>query len=74
MTASGRGAAILPCLLARHGAAPGLVARPLVAPVVQRDIYVVTKRGRTLSPASAAFVEVLAQAHREGAQAQAAAA
>jgi DNA-binding transcriptional LysR family regulator len=33
--------------------------RPLVAPRVDRSIYVVTRRGRTLSPASKRFVDLL---------------
>lgn len=59
MAASGLGASVLPAKLAAQSPHANLVARPLVAPRVDRSIYVVTKRGRTLSPASRAFVATL---------------
>jgi len=59
MTASGLGVSIWPAALVRHLIDPRLVLRPLTAPVVERPIYVVLKRGRSLSPASQAFVDLL---------------
>jgi DNA-binding transcriptional LysR family regulator len=38
-----------------------LVARPLVAPKVSRTISIVTKRGRSLSPACRTFTDMLAR-------------
>lgn len=59
MTVSGLGASIMPSAFATHGAAPDLVIKTLVAPRVSRDISVVTKRGRSLSAAGQAFVDVM---------------
>lgn len=59
MVASGLGPAIMPSAYAAHAADPRLVIKPLGEPVVRRDIYIVTRRGRQLSPAGEAFVEVL---------------
>lgn len=42
----------------------GLVARPLVAPVVHRHLSVFTKRGQALSPAAESFREFLGPALR----------
>jgi DNA-binding transcriptional LysR family regulator len=58
MTASGVGVALMPSAYAR--ARPGqLAVRKLVSPAVARDISLVTRRGRSLSPAAEAFVAVL---------------
>jgi DNA-binding transcriptional LysR family regulator len=59
MTSSGLGVSIWPAALVRHLIGEGLVQRPLVSPVVERPIYVVLKRGRSLSPASQTFVDLL---------------
>lgn len=59
MTASGLGVSIWPAALVRHLIDAELLVRPLVAPVVERPIYIVLKRGRSLSPASQTFVELL---------------
>lgn len=59
MTASGLGVSIWPAALVRHLIDAQLLVRPLVAPVVERPIYIVLKRGRSLSPASQTFVELL---------------
>lgn len=64
MTSSGLGASILPTRLARYAKEDNLVIRPLVAPRIERGIYVVTKRGRTLSPASQRFVQMLVACNR----------
>ena len=59
MVASGLGVAIFPAALAESPLHPTLAVRPLVAPKVTRSISLVTKAGRSLSPASATFVDVL---------------
>jgi DNA-binding transcriptional LysR family regulator len=59
MTACGLGVSIWPAALVRHLSGAQVVLRPLVAPVVDRPIYVVLKRGRSLSPASQTFVDLL---------------
>ena len=59
MVACGLGAAVMPSAYARGSGHGGLVVRKLHQPVVSRDISLVTKRGRSLSPAAQAFVEVL---------------
>jgi DNA-binding transcriptional LysR family regulator len=59
MTASGLGVSIWPAALVRQLIEPHLVMRPLTAPIVERPIYIVLKRGRSLSPASQTFVELL---------------
>jgi DNA-binding transcriptional LysR family regulator len=64
MTASGMGASIMPSAFARAAGHPGLVIRQIVAPRVSRDISVVSKRGRSLSAASAQFIAILRQALR----------
>jgi DNA-binding transcriptional LysR family regulator len=43
----------------------GLVARPIVAPVVHRHLSVFTKRGQALSPAAASFRDFLGPALRD---------
>jgi len=60
MTVSGIGLGILPALIARSTPIPGLATVPLTDPVVTRPAGVVTPRTRKLSPAAAAFVEMLA--------------
>jgi DNA-binding transcriptional LysR family regulator len=59
MAASGLGVSVLPASILAHANHPNLVARRLVRPTVARDIAVVTKRGRSLSPAAAAFAGLL---------------
>lgn len=58
MVECGMGAAIMPSAYAREPARHGLVVRKLAGPVVSRDISIVTKRGRSLSPAAQALVAV----------------
>ncbi|RZJ01678.1 MAG: LysR family transcriptional regulator, partial [Rubrivivax sp.] len=43
----------------RYSRDPALVTRPLSAPRVSRDIYVLVKDGRSLSPAAQHLVRVL---------------
>ena len=64
MVGSGLGVAILPTALARQHNHKDLVVRPLVDPVVSRTMAVVTKKGRSLSPACALFVEMLIETVR----------
>lgn len=64
MAAAGMGAAIMPSAYAREPQRHGLVVRKLTAPVVSREISVVRKRGRSLSPAAQAFVGALEAAWR----------
>jgi DNA-binding transcriptional LysR family regulator len=59
MTGSGLGASIMPSAFATHPGYGALVVKPLSAPRVSRDIAVVTRRGRSLSPAGASFIEVM---------------
>jgi DNA-binding transcriptional LysR family regulator len=59
MTASGMGASVMPSAYARSFPHGGLVVRKLAEPVVSRDIFLVVKKGRSLPPACARFVEVL---------------
>lgn len=59
MAASGLGVAILPSSLAAHSHYENLTSRPLVAPRAERPVYVVTKKGRSLSAACERFIEVL---------------
>lgn len=59
MAQSGLGAAIMPSAYAREPERKELVVRKLAQPVVSRDISIVTKRGRSLSPAAEALVAAL---------------
>ena len=61
MVAAGLGVAALPELAAGVAHPKGLVQRRLVEPDLRRPIGLVTRRGRSLSPASAAMVEILHQ-------------
>ena len=63
MTASGLGASIMPSAFARHGP-PGLVVRALSGPRVSRDIFIVTRRGRSLPPACERFIALMRAALR----------
>lgn len=66
MTASGLGPSLMPSGYAREPALRGLVVRKLHEPVVSRNVSIVTKRGRSLSPAAQAFAACLRQAMRGG--------
>lgn len=61
MVASGMGVAIMPTAYVRQSAYQNLVVQVLHEPHVPRDVYIVTKRGRHLSPACEAFLQVLRQ-------------
>ena len=62
MTASGMAPSIMPSAYAtysQYAYTRELVVRPLGQPKVSRDIFVVTKKGRSLSSACESFLEVL---------------
>lgn len=59
MVACGMAAAIMPSAYARQSAYGELVIKTLYEPRLPRDVYLVTKRGRHLSPACEAFVRTL---------------
>ncbi|WP_240936517.1 LysR family transcriptional regulator [Hydrogenophaga crocea] len=57
MARAGLAAAIMPAAYARTAPAGALAVRPLSAPRVSRDICIVTRRGRGLTPPALALVE-----------------
>ena len=59
MTSCGMGPSLMPAAYVRYSRDPDLVTRPLTAPRVSRDIYVLVKDGRSLSPAAQHLVDVL---------------
>jgi DNA-binding transcriptional LysR family regulator len=59
MTSCGLGPSIMPSAYSREPAYRDLVVKKLTQPVVTRDISVVSKRGRSLSPACESFLAVL---------------
>lgn len=59
MTDAGLGASIMPSAYVRYAGDAQLRVLKLHGPVVSRDISLVTKRGRSLSPAGQALVDVL---------------
>jgi DNA-binding transcriptional LysR family regulator len=59
MTACGLGASIMPSAYALHSPHEKLVVKKLLGPAVSRDIFIVTKRGVSLSPACQAFITAL---------------
>jgi len=61
MVSSGLGVSIVPAALVASSHFDNLVARPLVAPKVSRAISIVTRRGRSLSPACRTFTDMLAR-------------
>jgi DNA-binding transcriptional LysR family regulator len=61
MVAEGLGIAILSPYLISSLYYPALITRPLVDPVVTREISVITKPGRTISFASESFIDVMRQ-------------
>ena len=56
---AGMAAAIMPSAFATRSGDASLVVKPLAAPRVSRDIFVVTRRGRSIPPAGRALIEVL---------------
>jgi DNA-binding transcriptional LysR family regulator len=61
MVSSGLGVSIVPSALVVSAHFDNLVARPLVSPRVSRAISIVTRRGRSLSPACQSFTDMLAR-------------
>lgn len=59
LVAAGLGVAALPELAANVGTDQGMVRRALTEPNIRRPIGLVTRRGRSLSPAASAMVEFL---------------
>jgi DNA-binding transcriptional LysR family regulator len=59
MVSSGLGVSIVPSAFVAASQVENLVARPLVMPKVSRAISIVTKRGRSLSPACQSFTDML---------------
>ena len=59
MVECGFGVAALPEIAAGAVAQNGIVQRPLIGPVAERSIGLVTSRSRSLSPAAMALVQVL---------------
>ena len=59
MVSSGLGVSILPSALLVQPHFGNLVARPLANPTVSRAISLVTRRGRSLSPAGESFTQML---------------
>ncbi len=59
LVAAGLGITALPRLTLPLTAAPGLVWRPLVQPTIRRHLGVVTRAGRSLSPAAEVFCRLL---------------
>lgn len=57
MTLHGLGISILPSYLVSSMQFPQLVTVKLLDPVVPRELFLITKRGRSLSPAASAFVQ-----------------
>lgn len=64
MTSCGMGPSLMPAAYVRYSRDPDLLTRPLTGPRVSRDIYVLIKERRSLSPAAQQFVQVL-HAHME---------
>ena len=58
MTAQGLGLAILPDTMLPSDQFPMLMAKPLTRPVITRQVSLLQRSGRTLSPAAAAFVAI----------------
>lgn len=58
LVAAGLGIAVLPSI-ARAACPPKLAMRPLIAPEIGRDIQIIRRAGRSLSPAGASFVATL---------------
>lgn len=61
MVSCGLGLSILPSALFVDANFDNLVARPLIRPKVSRAISIVTRRGRSLSPACRSFADMLVQ-------------
>lgn len=61
LVAAGLGVTMVPTYGGPLARAWGLVLRPLVAPVFERDVQIYSAPGRSLTPAAQAFCEVMVQ-------------
>lgn len=59
LVAAGVGCSILPSSSCGENDRPGIIRIPLVDPVVKRKVVLIQRKGGTLSPAAAAFCDVL---------------
>jgi len=66
MTSCGLGPSVMPATYARNCRIQGLAVKPLVYPKISRDIYVLVRTGRSLSPPAEKFVEVLKESVEKG--------
>lgn len=62
LVAAGLGVALLPELALRNAPYKGIVARPLMSPVVSRAMGLITLKGRILKPAAATLAQALREA------------
>ena len=67
---AGFGIAVMPAMTLFHFRRPGLVIRPIAGRALTRSLYLITRRGRSLSPASAALAEQVIAWRDEIAQAE----
>ena len=58
MSAQGLGLAILPAIMLPADQFPELIAKPLTRPTIERQVSLLQRAGRTLSPAASAFVTI----------------
>ncbi len=65
LVAAGVGCSILPSSSCGENDRPGVVRVPLIDPVVKRKVVLIQRKGATLSPAAAAFCDVLRKASVE---------
>ena len=61
LVAAGVGTAILPFSTIQEGTYPGVRRIPLIGPVVRRTVILIRRKGVTLSPATQAFYDLLAE-------------
>jgi DNA-binding transcriptional LysR family regulator len=59
LVAAGVGCSILPSSSCGENDRPGVIRIPLIEPIVKRKVVLIQRKGATLSPAAAAFCDVL---------------
>ncbi|HEX7730199.1 MAG TPA: LysR family transcriptional regulator [Terracidiphilus sp.] len=62
MTKAGLGIAVLPEVVATMGDSSGLRAVPIVRPVLTREIFILQRKGRSLSPAAVEMIRIISAA------------
>lgn len=62
LVAAGVGCSILPSSSCGDNDRPGVIRIPLIDPIVKRKVVLIQRKGATLSPAAAAFCDVLKKA------------